>query len=107
MRKMLTAMLLGVALLFTGGCAELLVEFDTAAAMNLMGEIRTKGEEVSDKVLDSAADAADKYCITPATIRLWLRDEINTRTEVATVSIVCPGDPEPPVEVIVEEVLSG
>lgn len=108
MRQTLRAMVVGVSMLFMGGCAELLIEYDTGAAVELMGEIRTKGKEVSDKILNSAADAADKYCFTLPTVRHWLQEEINSRTEKATVLVVCPGDafPVEPVEPE-EEVASG
>ncbi len=107
MRQMLRAMVVGVSMLFMGGCAELLIEYDTGAAVELMGEIRTKGKEVSDKVLNSAADAADKYCFTLPIVRDWLRDEINSRTEKATVLVICPGDEFPTEPLEPEEVVSG
>ncbi len=85
MRKLLYTPLILLAL---GGC-ELIDQVIDTSGMAVLNQVRLKGVEVEDRVLDSAADAADKYCVTPAPVRLWLRVAINSRTEVATVIITC------------------
>ena len=71
------------------GCSGLL---DTTNGMAVLDEVRAKGVEVSGPVLDASAAAVDKYCIVPRAVRVWFRNAINGRTEVATITVICEGD---------------
>ena len=89
MKRIFFAILLAGVL---SGCT-LIDQFVDTSSLAVLDEVRAKGVEVEDRILDSAADAADKYCITPKLVRHWLRGAINSRTETATVIVLC-GDEE-------------
>ena len=74
-----------IVLFGLGGCS-------LASGFAVLDEVRDKGVEVGDAALDSAADAADKYCVVPDAVRLWLRNQLNARTDTATIMIDCGGE---------------
>ena len=88
MRKLMAIVAGAMLLIAVSGCELVDAVFDTSS-LSVLDEVRVQGKDIEDKVLDSAADAADKYCITPRFVRSWFRDEINTRTETATVVVLC------------------
>lgn len=91
-RVFAAAALVGLALAVSG-CAG---AFDQAN--NFFDEVREKGTEVSDKVLDEAAFSFDLYCDkTPDAVRGFLRSEMNERTVKYDAADFCvpKGAPQP------------
>jgi hypothetical protein len=62
----------------------------TGDALKLFDDVRTKGKQVGEDTLDQAAKGVDKYCDTaPEDVRMWLREELNSRTEKGDVEVDC------------------
>lgn len=92
MRKTLWIPIAAIAAIgLLSGCTLADQLLDTSG-FQMLDDVRTKGAEIEDRALDAAATSVDKYCLVPAILRAWLRTEINSRTEVAEIVVICPGD---------------
>lgn len=79
---------IGIVLAMTAPFA--LTACQGADALKLFNEVKTKGKEISEDMRDKAAKGLDEYCeITPESTRLWIREDINGRTEKATITVDC------------------
>lgn len=75
-------------ILALGACSTVTDAFGTANT--IFDEVREKGTDVSDGVLDKAATSFDAYCANaPDAVRSFLRAEINARTTQYDASDFC------------------
>lgn len=88
MRTTAIAAVMAAAVLVSG-CSLL----DSAGGLELLDEVRAKGQEIEDHTFNEAAKAADSYCEeVPEAVRTWTRTNLNVRTKVATVTVDCGTD---------------
>lgn len=83
---MKTILIAALAAFTLSGCTQFLGE----EPMKVLNDAVEKGKEIKDETLNATADTVDAYCDkVPETVRLWLRDEVNGRTEKGDVHIDC------------------